>query len=139
MIRKYPKFGQNGFNLIEVLVVITIVGFLAILFSAIPNSLNLISKSNHLSTIREIINKQIEDKRSTPYANLANGEVQINDSRVNLLPSGSGKVTTEDCPISICSNGELAKKITITINWKEFGKPQQEITSTLVSEGGLTK
>lgn len=138
-MRIFQILSQKGFNLAEVLIVVVIIGFLGVLISVIPNSLTLMGKSNHLSVAREIVNKQIEEKRSTTFESLTNGEMLVTDSRISALPSGSGKIVTQDCPVSICTNGEVVKQITVTIDWKESGKPQQLSTVTLISSGGLTK
>lgn len=133
------KQSQAGVSLVESLLVIVVVGLMVFLLANIPNSLNLIGKSNHLSLAREIAGKQIEDKRATNYANLVSVDSPISDSRLSLLPKGSGTVVVEDCSPSICTNGEHIKQITATINWTETGKPQSISLKTLIGEGGLNQ
>lgn len=128
-----------GFSLVELLLVITAVGFLVILLGSIPNSLNLIGKSKHESLAREIVVKEIEDKRNISYINLANGETNIIDARINLFPSGNGKTLVEDCDPLICTNSENAKQITVTVTWKEAGKQQTTRLKTIIAEGGLNQ
>lgn len=130
---------EKAFSLIELLFVIAAVGFLVILLGSIPNSLNLIGKSRHESLAREIAVKEIEDKRNISYINLANGEITISDTRLGLLPSGSGKTLIEDCDLLVCTNNENAKQITVTVTWKEAGKPQTTRLKTLIAEGGLNQ
>lgn len=137
MKKNYIK--QSGFSLVELLLVITTVGFLVILMASIPNALNLVSKSKHVSLAREIATKQLEDQRSLHYTNLANGQVDIADSRVSLLPSGSGTVLIEDCSSAICTNNENTKQITVTVNWKSGGKDQNVVLKTLISEEGINQ
>ncbi len=128
---------QKGTSLVEIIVVIAVVGFLVILVSSLPNSINLITKAKHLSIAREVIAKEIENQRSIQYINLVNGEVS--DPRLKLLPSSSGNVLIEDCNPSICTNGEITKVVTITVSWKESGKDTSTKVKTFISEGGLNK
>ncbi|MBI4038189.1 hypothetical protein HY387_00850 [Candidatus Daviesbacteria bacterium] len=128
---------SRGVSLIEILLVTVLVGFLVLLIGNLPNSINLIGKANHQSLAREIATKQIEDKRAISFVNLANGETVITDSRINLLPSGSGSVLVEDCNPLICTQGENTKQITVKVSWKNEGKNQEISLKTLISEGGL--
>ena len=129
----------SGFSLIELLLLITAVGFLVILIGSLPNSIQLIGRSKHQSIVREIIAKQIEDKRAVTYINLTPGETSITDQRLSLLPEGSGKTLIEECDASICQNSEGVKQITVTVTWKEAGKLQTTKIKTLIAEGGLNQ
>lgn len=130
---------STGFSLVELLVVITLLGFLVFLIASLPGSIRLISRSHNLSTAREIASKEIEDKRAIQYLNLANGEVAVNDHRIGLLPAGSGITSVADCDPQVCTKGENTKVVTVTVNWMESGKQQQVVMKTLISEGGLNK
>lgn len=130
---------ERGVSLIESLLVIVVIGSVVFLISSIPNALLLITKSSHISLAREIAIKQIEDKRTTNYTNLVDDNTPIADSRLSLLPQGSGTVEVADCPQSICTNGEHVKQITVTINWKDNNKPQNIILETMIGEGGINQ
>ena len=130
---------QKGFSLIELLLVIIVIGTSVFLLANLPNALNLITKSNHMSLAREIVSKQIEDKRSINYANLVSDTSNISDSRLSLLPSSSGTVTVEDCDAAICTNSEHIKKIIVTINWKDNNKAQGVTLNTFIGEGGINQ
>ncbi len=129
----------EGSSLVEVLMVIAAISILIILIASFPNSMNLVSKSQHQSLAREIAAKQIEDLRNLSYVNLVLGETQILDSRVSLLPSGNGKIIVENCDPDICVNDENTKTVTVTVLWKEATKDQKIEINTLISEGGLSK
>lgn len=116
-------------------VIAAVVGLMANL----PNAINLLNKSNHLSLAKEIASKQIEDKRAISYANLTNGSLAIVDSRLSTLFNGSGTVLVEDCSIIVCPNGEHVKQITVTVNWKDNNKLQTVTLQTLIGEGGLNQ
>lgn len=137
------KNNRKGFSLVELLLVIAAVSFLVLLLGSIPNSVNLIGRSRQQSIAREIISREIEDKRAITYINLATGETQVNDPRLGLLPAGSGKTVIADCiPVespAICPGGENIKQITVTLDWKTAGKAQTIKVETLISEGGLNK
>lgn len=139
LLEKSKSKDQKGVSLIESLLVVIVVAVLVFLLANIPNSINLISKSNHLSQAREIAAKQIEDKRATNYANLVNDTIPIADSRISLLPLGSGTVSVEDCPQTICTNSEHVKQITVVVNWKDNNKSQSVSLKTFIGEGGLNQ
>lgn len=130
---------EKGASLVESLLVVVIVGIIIVLMANLPNAMNLINKSNHLSLAREIASKQIEDKRNISYANLVNDNSSINDSRISLLPSGSGVVIVEDCSLQICTNGENIKQVTATINWKDNNKAQTITLKAMIGQGGINQ
>ena len=130
---------QKGVSFIETLVVVVIIGSTVFLMAAIPNALVLISKSKHLSLAREIAVKQIEDKRAINYSNLVNDGLPISDSRLSLLPQGSGTVEVVDCDPAVCTNGEYIKQVTVSVNWLDNNKPQTVILKTLIGEGGINQ
>lgn len=130
---------MKGFSLVEILLVIAGIGFLIILMAALPNSVKLITHSKYQSLAREIAAKQIETVREQSYANLALGTQGLSDSRINLLPSGSGVKMVEDCDPQICTQSELVKKVTVTIDWIQEGSNKQARLVTFVSDGGLNQ
>ena len=130
---------ERGISLIESLLVIVVVGVIVALMANLPNALNLVTKSKHLSQAREIAAKQIEDKRNINYVNLVNDESAVVDSRMNLLPSSSGTVLVEDCNPQICTNSEHVKQITVTVNWKDNNKTQTVTLKTFMGEGGINQ
>jgi len=130
---------RNGVSLIELLLVVTTVGFLIFLVGNIPNSINLVGKAGRQSLAREIASKQIEDKRAIQYVNLANGESSVSDVRLSSLPFASGEVIVSDCDPSICNHEENAKKVMVTITWKESTQTETVTLETLIGEGGLNQ
>ncbi len=129
---------EKGVSLIESLLVVVVIGSLVFLIANIPNALMLIGKSRYVSLAREIAVKQIEDKRTINYVNLVNDNSPILDTRLSLLPEGSGTVEVEDCPPSICTNGEHIKQVTVKVNW-QGNKPQTIILKTMIGEGGINQ
>lgn len=130
---------QRGVSLIESLLVIVIIGSIVFLIASLPNSLMLVGKSRHISLAREIALKQIEDKRTINYSNLANDNSVITDSRLGLLPGGSGTVAVLDCDPSVCTNGEHIKQVTVTVFWKDNDKTQTITLKTMIGEGGINQ
>ncbi|MBI2337873.1 type II secretion system protein [Candidatus Daviesbacteria bacterium] len=143
---------ERGFSLIESLLVVVIIGCVVLLLANIPNALMLVSKSRHMSLAKEIAAKQIEDKRTINYPDIGLGSSPISDARLDLLPQGSGTVIigveNEDtpdpddwipCAIDICTNGEAAKQVTVTVNWVDNNKPQTVILKTMIAEGGINQ
>lgn len=123
----------------ESLLVIAMVGVMVFLMANIPNAMNLVNKSRHLSLAREIASKQIEDKRNISFANLVNDSAAVSDPRINLLPDGSGTVTVEDCSSQICTRSENVKQVSVTVSWKDNNKNVTITLKTLIGEGGLNQ
>lgn len=130
---------ESGVSLIESLLVVVVISSIVFLMANIPNALMLVGKSKHVSLAREIAVKQIEDKRNINYANLVNDNIPIADSRLNLLPQGTGTVAVEDCPVAICTNGENIKQVTVTVSWVNNAKPQNLTVNTMIGEGGINQ
>lgn len=130
---------EKGVSLVESLLVVVAVSAIVFLLANIPNALGLITKSRHESLAREIAVKQIEDKRAINYINLVNDTSAIVDSRISLLPSGSGTVTIADCSTAICTNGEHIKQVSIVISWKDNNKDQNLTVETMIGEGGINQ
>lgn len=130
---------EKGMTIVEIVMVIATISILVLLIASFPNSLNLVSKSENQSLAREIAVKQIDDLRALTYLNLTLGEAPITDSRLSLLPYGSGKVIVEDCSSQICTQNEKTKKVTAQVFWKEGNKNQEIKLETLISEGGLSQ
>ncbi len=130
---------ESGSSLIESLLVIVMVGIIVVLMANLPSAMNLVNKSKHSSLAREIASKQIEDKRMIQYANLVNDNSLVVDSRLSLLPEGSGVVIVEDCDPLICTSGEHIKQVSTTISWKDNNKPQTITLKTMIGEKGLNQ
>lgn len=126
----------KGFSLVEIIMAVATIGLLSILIGSLPNSISLVGKSHHLSTVKEIASKKVEDLRAIPYSNLQNGETQIDDYRLNLIPQGNGTTTIEDC-MDICAPGEYVKKVTVELEWQEGAVPRAYKVQTLIADNGL--
>lgn len=131
------KLNQKGFSLVEIIIVTALVGAIVIIIANIPQAIKLIGTSSNESIAKQIIAEKIESLRSETYDNLANGTTQISDRRLSSLPSSSSSVLVEDCPQSICVNGELVKQVTINVTWKDADKTKNVLVSTLIAKGGL--
>lgn len=134
--------GTTGTSAVEMILVIVIAGFLILLMVNLPYSLGLVGNSSRKSTANEIISKKIEDLRLLGYDNICNPSPDactdsITDSRLSLLPGGAGEAVIEECPLSVCTNGEAIKKVKITVNWIESGKTMSVEANTLITQGGL--
>ena len=130
---------QKGASLVELLLVVVVISFIVILMANLPNAFVLIGRSRHLSLAREIVTKEIEDKKATEYINLVNGTTPISDPRLSQLPGSTGEVVVEDCSTQICTNMEDVKQLTVTINWTDGGKDQTVSFKTLIGRGGLNQ
>lgn len=128
---------EKGVSLVEILLVVAAVIILALLVSALPQSISSIRRSGNVSLAREIAGKQLEFLHKQPYSNLSNGINNFSDTSLVKLPSPTATYEIDDCPLEICTLEETAKKIKVSVNWIESGKTQTAEISTIVSEGGL--
>lgn len=131
------RLNQFGISVTEIVIVIALAGAIVIVLANLPATLGLIGQSNHQAIANQIIEKKIENLRSLGYDNLGNGSSTINDNRLLNLPDSTSEVLVEDCPETICTNGELVKKISIKIGWTESKGDKEVQVVTFISEGGL--
>ncbi len=131
---------EQAISLMEILLGLMITVSTVVLIANIPNSVNLIGKSSNESLAKQIVARQIETFRSQGWAGLTNTTTPlptIIDPRIQTLPSGGGEYEIIDCPVNICTNGELAKQVTVRVNWKSNNKTHLVDVITIIAKGGL--
>lgn len=128
---------ERGVSLIELVLVIAAVGFLALLVSNLPSSISSINKSRHASLARDIAGKQIEYLRRLTYANLSEGAESFFDSGLSNLPGALATYEVEACSPEICPNQEGAKEVKVKVSWNESGDNKSVELTTIIGEGGL--
>ncbi|MBI2011558.1 type II secretion system protein [Candidatus Daviesbacteria bacterium] len=133
---------QKGFSLIEMVLVLLIFGLIVLMIVNLPSSIQLIGVSKNSSLAKEIASAKIENLRSSGFENLVTGQTTLVDSRLSKLPSSSGTVIIEDCPVSICTQAEIDGNIKIKVakvkvSWRENNANKDLTIDTLISEGGL--
>lgn len=137
-----PKFREKyekGISLVELILVVVALGVLALLVAALPSSIQSIRNSGNTSQAREVASKQLDYLRKQTYANLSNGMNSFTDEDLLKLPSPTATYDIEDCPLEICTSGEIAKIIKVNVTWIESGNEKKLELQTLVSEGGLAQ
>lgn len=128
---------QSGLSLLELILVIGLVSFLTLLLFNLPASIAAINKSIHQSIARDIAGKKMGSLRKQAYSNLANGTSTFTDGSLQKLPQPSASFTIEDCPEGVCTTPLEAKKVTVTVLWKETTGDQRVDITTLVAKGGI--
>lgn len=136
-MNSFSAHKQTGFSIVEIILAIFLTGALVLVVANIPQAIRLITSSQAESKVREVAAKKIEDLRLIGYDNLANGVNNFSDPRLNSLASVSAVSTTENCPSSICLNGELAKQVTVSISWRENNTKKTFEVATIVAKGGI--
>lgn len=132
-----PEISERGFSLVEVVLGALVVVLVVFIIMNIPPSINLIGRSKQESLAKDIALKKIELLRSSEYGVLANGVTPISDPRLASLPNSLGQATIEDCPVDICTQGEIAKRVTVKITWKNSGDTKKIELVTLLTDGGI--
>lgn len=128
---------KKGFSLVEILLVVAALSFLALLIGTLPSSVSSINKSQHTGIARDVATKQMEYLRKQTYSNLSNGTVPFASSDLSLLTGAAAIYIIADCDAITCSRGEKAKKVTVKVSWKEVGDNKQIELTTLIGEGGI--
>lgn len=130
---------KNGFSLIEVIIAVFITGSIVLVVANIPQTIKLITGSQSELKVKESVAKIIEDLRFSGYDNIANGTTGISDVKLNSLTNVSGNVIVSECSAdtNLCPNGEVAKKVIVTVTWNENQEPKRFSITTLIAKGGL--
>jgi len=128
---------QIGFSLVEVIIGLSLIGMIIVVISNLPNTINLVTNSQNETKVRVVVAKKLEDIRIAGYSSLENGTTPITDNRLNGLTGVLASQVIVDCPSELCVNGELVKKVTMTVSWNESGSPKTFQIVTLISSGGL--
>ncbi len=137
-VKGYFK-NQHGMTILEVILVVLIICFLALLINNLPGAVKVISISHHSSVANDIAGKEIEYLRRQTYTNLVNGTNSFSDPNGDQLPQFSANYTVSDCPVSICTNNESVKDVQVKVSWVEQGNIRTVEMDTLISDGGLGK
>lgn len=140
-MKKYKNIlFESGASLIELMLVIMGIFFLAMIIVNIPPSLSSITGSKYSSQATEIANRQVNYLRKNIYTkNLPDGTNTLSDYQLNSLPSSSASYEVAPCPSEVCQPEEKAKKVIVKVNWKESGEEKSVELVTLVAVGGLAQ
>ncbi|MBP6965274.1 MAG: prepilin-type N-terminal cleavage/methylation domain-containing protein [Armatimonadetes bacterium] len=122
-----PKRKCGGFTMVEVLLVILVLSFSALIFAAaFPSAQISRIKAVHMSYAMGLAQQTIEEKRSAGYANLLDGTSEV--SVPAELPGAQQTTTIEDFGANI-------KKIDVTITWGGYRMVGGTVhMSTLISD-----
>lgn len=129
---------QKGITLVELLLVVVAVGFLALLINNLPSSISSINRSRHSSIAREIAEKQLEYLRKQPYPTLANGVNNFSDPQLSTLPSVTAVYEIADCSSQICQFSEVAKEVRVRVSWNESGDNKTVELLTIIAQQGVS-
>lgn len=128
---------ERGVSLVELVLVVAAVGFLALLVNNLPSSISSINKSRHASLARDIAGKQVEYLRRQTYTNLSLGTESFYDSGLSNLPGALATYEIEGCSPEVCPNQEEAKEVKVKVSWNESGDNKFVELITIIGEGGL--
>jgi Tfp pilus assembly protein PilE len=129
---------EKGISLVEVILAVSVVALASLLIASIPSFINSVQKSQHRSLAKNIAQKELDYLRNQGFATLANGTSNFADPDLGQLHSGTATYTISDCPGTVCTNGEVAKQVDISIHWSEGTETVTVLITTLVSQGGFS-
>lgn len=128
---------QLGISMVEIVLVIATIVFLALTITSLPSAISSINKSRHASIAREITSREVEYLRKQTYANLPNGTSNFADPNLSNLPNYAATYEIIDCPVQICSSSEKIKKVTVKVSWNELTDRKDVTLVTMIGEGGV--
>lgn len=121
---------QQGFSLVEMIVLIFIVGILFNLVIMEVESLIISRKQKYEDIAYHIANKEMESLRATSFDDLPSSG-NISDTQLNQIPSGSGNFTVTDY-----TGYSGLKQLTVTVVWND-GSSKSVVLNTIAGKGGL--
>lgn len=126
-VRSRRKTREEGFTLVEVMLVVFILALTGLIFAAtVPTSQISRIKAAHTTYAIHLAQQTIEEKRSAGYAGMLAGTTE--DSVPADLPGGLQ--TTE-----ITQYSTNVKKVRVTITWSGYRQVGGTVTlSTLISD-----
>ena len=136
-VMKTYKLNPKGFSIVEIIIVVTIIGLLVLLISNLPTVLTVNTDSRNSSIAMEVANKKMDELRRQTYSNLTNGTAQFSDSSLDDINKAAATLNIEDCPVTICTNNEEAKLVTIEIAWNEANGKKTVNLETIIAQGGM--
>lgn len=128
---------DSGVSLVELVLVIAAIGFLALLVNNLPSSISSINKSRHASLARGLASKQMEYLRRQTYANLSSGASSFSEPGLNTLSGALATYEINDCPLEVCTDQEEAKEVKVKITWNESGDSKSVELLTIIGKGGI--
>ncbi len=128
---------EKGVSLVELVLVVAAVGFLALLVNNLPSSISSINKSRHISLARDIAGKQMDYLRRQSFDNLSIGTEGFFDSGLATLNGASAVYQIDECNPEICTEGEEIKEVKVKISWNESGDNESVELFTIIGKGGL--
>lgn len=125
--------------MIELVLVVAAIGFLALLIGNLPSSISSINHSRHLSLARDIASKEVDFLRKETYSGLTatTDPVPFTDPALGELSQPTAVYEVTDCSSEVCTNDEKIKNIKVKISWNEQGDKKTVELATLIAEGGL--
>lgn len=139
-LKKYElRTNQRGVSLVELILVVMAIAFLALMIANLPSSISSINKSRNMSLARDIASKKIEYFREQEFSTLLNETNSFMDDSLLKLPLGQASYEITNCPESVCSEdvSSKIKQVKVFVLWRESGEEKKVELTTLLGEEGL--
>lgn len=128
---------EHGVSLVELLLVFVVVISVALLVINSGPTILSVGQSRRTSLAREIASRQIEKMRKIPFDSLLLETNSFTDSALSSLPASSATYTVDDCPVSLCDEDEVMKRIRVEVSWEDSGETKTVELWTLTAAGGI--
>lgn len=135
MLNKFQN--QNGFTIIEIIVAITVAGFITIGLSVMVANLNILSdRAQDLVTANSAAEDKFEDLRASTYLALTDGTYDFtSELPITLAEPKVATYTVADS--SLLNVGSAVKEVDIQIVYNSHGSPQTLRYTGYIGELGV--
>ncbi len=128
---------QSGFTIVEIIVAITVAGFVTLGLSVMVTNLNVVSdRTRDLVAATSAAENKFEDLRSSSFLALSDGTIDFTDELPNALSEPrQGAYTVSDS--SLPNVSAAVKEVVLTIYYNAHGRTETLVFKEYIGELGV--
>lgn len=128
---------QSGFTMLEIIVAMTVAGFIAVGLSVMVANLNVLSdRASDLIAANSAVENKFEDLRSSTFLGLTDGTVDFTDELPGTL-SGPRSATYTIGDATLANVSDALKQIDMTITYNSHGRTETLNYTGYIGELGV--
>jgi len=131
---------QSGFTVVEVLITISVAGFILLGLFAMTNSLNLVNdRARDLTLANALAEHEIESLRSIGFSGLVDGNYDYTDEMPPSLAEPRSATYTISTALDNASGSSMPnlKKIDMTLTYDDHGSTRSLFYTSYIGELGV--